>query len=266
MNPNPILQQLTVVIRTFNNPDITSAVENYLNMGVGRIIIVVNEAQDNSVTTSSLEKFRNNPRLQFLIISENYTWCNALNRALNSILINNAAKTSAAIQYILNASVEAQFTQNHIETMLQQLHIHEDVAVVGTAFAGYQIINGESKSIHLGDSYKHPRNTGMIIALGKNFPSLYFDTRCDTLGGMEDIDFLLRMLATTDLKYKLLPLDVPLRVGVNHDQQAKEKREQAAIKQIVSDWLSWFPADTPQATRIRSSIESMGLKQHDFPA
>jgi len=60
-----------------------------------------------------------------------------------------------------------------------------------------------------------------------------FDAVCDELGGMDDIDFVNRMLAFTNYKVAMLNLKVRLLVGVNHNQSAKEERELDAMREIM---------------------------------
>lgn len=49
-----------------------------------------------------------------------------------------------------------------------------------------------------------------------------FNPVCDELGGMEDIEFILRMLAMTDCKFEILDLKIRLLVDVNYNQEEKE--------------------------------------------
>jgi hypothetical protein len=216
-------------------------------------LVVVNERQDRGATKAWLEEANllNNLQVELLPMSEGYTWSNALNRALGQIDTINAQRVSRAVnplEYVFAVSVEANFVHETAQAMVSAFE--ENVGIVGTSFRG--LLHGNEVS--LGESYRHPRNTGMMIRTSV-FTNRFvrdFDNVCDKLGGMEDIDLLTRMLAFTDFRYRMLDLRVPLVVGVNHNQTQKEEREQAAMREIAQ--LRW-----DQIERWRKAWQEMGL-------
>lgn len=227
------LKNVAAVIRSYNNPYIMKQVRTLLNHGVGMVVVVTNAALDKGSTRAALAPLQLDSRLAIIEMAEGYTWANALNRALHSIRMAEAFRANAGlprIEYIFNVSVEAQFSGTHLEKMLLGFE-SPDVAVVGTTFKGIQ----DGNEISLGRSYAHPRNTGMMIALdGLNVMCAAFDNWCDDIGGMEDIEFVLRLKAFSGKTSLMLDLRVPLIVGKHHHQPTKEAREQEAMKKIVA--------------------------------
>jgi hypothetical protein len=86
-----------------------------------------------------------------------------------------------------------------------------------------------------------------------------FDSLCDEWGGMEDIDFVLGMIAMSTYHYEMLDLRVPLVVGVHYDQAKKEAREQEAMDRIIYRWRALFPVDSPEFARINGAILKMRI-------
>ena len=254
------LKSTVAVIRTYNNPHVVKQVKNFLRIGVGKIIVVVNEAQDKGSTRGYLGRLVRDRRVQILDIFEGYTWSTALNRALMAVKMANIQlrkKHQPEFRFILNVSVESQFTQEHVVAMINIAAEDPKIGVVGTSFSGVQSGN----IISPGRSYRHPRNTGMLIRIEAFGPFWgQFDPFCDDIGGMEDIDFILGMLATTDLKVKMLNLKVRLVVGKNYHQPTKEKREQKAMDIIFKRWRKLFCPGSPERERINEVIRSMKLE------
>jgi hypothetical protein len=252
------LRSTVAVVRSFSNPNVAKLIEKLLGYGLGKVVVVVNAPNDKGATPGFLGQIKDD-RLAILEMHEGYSWANALNLAMMSVMIHNTAaraRQEQKLRFVLNVSVEALFTKEHIEQMLDTATDNPQVAVVGTSFKGKQ--NGNW--ISLGRSYRHPRNTGMLIrieALGQIIAG--FDARCDGIGGMEDIDFILRMLALSSLTYEMLDLEVPLIVGTNYHQPTKEEREQSAMDQIIIFWTNLFPAGSTEHLRIWHAIEKMGL-------
>lgn len=254
------MSDMAVVIRTWNNAPVENQVQNFLAMNVGKIIVVVNAKPDKSSTKEFLGGLLKDPRVQLIEMFEGYNWSSALNVALMAIQMANVkARTSneAEFRFLLNVSVEAEFTKEHVETMLDAAADDSKIGVVGTSFQGYK--NGEA--ITLGKPYHYPRNTGMLIKL-ETFGPLWdgFDTWCDsTGGGMEDFDFILKMKTLSCLQVKHLDLKVPLRVGVNFHQPSKEKREKETMERIITRWRSFFNEGTKERKRIEDVIKEMEL-------
>lgn len=254
------LLSAVVVIRTYNNPQIIDQVKNFLTMGVGRIIVVINAMQDKGSTRGYLGNFVQDPRVQLIEMFEGYTWSNALNRALMAVQMANIrarAKQEQEFRFILNVSVEAQFSQDDVMAMLNVAAEDPNIGVIGTSFEGLQ----DNNVISLGRSYRHPRNTGMLIRIEAFGPFWgMFDPWCDEIGGMEDINFILGMLITTKLKVEMLDLKVKLIVGKNYHQPTKEKREYEAMALIFKRWRGFFHEGTPERERIEEVIKSMQLE------
>jgi hypothetical protein len=231
-----------------------------LEMGIGKVLVVVNSTPDKGATRGFLANFLGDQRVSILDMFEGYSWCNALNRALMTIQIHNCtAKGEEKISFVLNVSVETKFNLEHIKKMLDAFCDNEKVALVGTTFEGLQSGN----HVVLGRSYRHPRNTGLIIKI-KSLGVLFsgFDPFCDnTPGGMEDIDFILRMLALSDLEYIHMNLLVPLIVGVNYHQPTKEQKEKRSMEIIIDRWRSWFGPGTVERERIDKVISEMRLEE-----
>lgn len=248
-----LLKSTAVVIRCWNNPFIKKRVIEYLRMGTGLVIVVVNSKPDKGSTRGWLADIKDQ-RLIMLDIVEGYSWVSALNRAVMAIHMANLRDKRT--RFMFNASIEALFTEEEVLSMLHEF-ADDSVGIVGTTFDARQ--NGNAVST--GRSYRHPRNTGMIIRLSTFGVALgFFDAFCDQVGGMEDIDFVIAMLALSPLRPTMLNLNVKLIVGVNYDQAVKEKREQAAMDQIIARWRSLFPIGTPERERIDSVIAGMALE------
>lgn len=229
------LNHVAAVVRCYNNPNIEKAVARLRSAGVGKVIVITDALKDAGNTRGWLGSHLGaNRGVELIEMYEGYSWSNALNRALASIRLGNLEAEltgAAAYSVMLNVSVEALFTMEHLMTMAGALERDDRVAVVGTSFTGRQ----NSNAIDLGRSYMHPRNTGMMLRINALTASCSsFDSWCDDVGGMEDIEFILRLSAFSDRTIVMLDLHVPLVVGVNHHQPTKEAREQEAIEKIVA--------------------------------
>lgn len=255
------LKSTVAVIRTYLNPHIEKQVKNFLTIGVGRVIIVVNAPVDKGSTRGFLGNLIRDPRVQLIEMYEGYTWSNALNRALMSVQmlnIKSRKKCEPEFRYILNVSIESQFTADEVKEMINAAAEDIKIGVVGTSFTGIQ----DGNIIELGRSYRHPRNTGMLIRI-EAFGAFWgqFNNYCDDIGGMEDIDFVLGMLATTDLKVEMLDLGVKLIVGKNWHQPTKEVREQRAMDIIFKRWRILYAEGSSEYIRINEVIEIMKLEE-----
>jgi len=224
-------------------------------MGVGHIYVVVHAQADKGNTRGFLQCLQEDSRLEILEISAGYSWTVGLNVPLRLIAIRNINGIGGGIKFVLNASVEAGFKEEHLRQMLSEFSA--ECAVVGTSFAGCQ---QDGQKVDLGRSYKHPRNTGMIINLElfSPFPP-FFDDFCNGVGGMEDIDFILQLRAFYNLKVSLLDLKVKLVVGKNHHQPTKEEREQLAMDKIVARVRTWFSAGTKERDVLEEIIAEMAI-------
>ncbi len=256
---NGKLSATVAVIRSYNNKHVTTQVKNLLTAGIGRVIVVTNGPADKGATPGYLGTLVNDVRVQIIEMTEGYSWANALNVALKAIQMANVSRRISwypEFRFILNVSVEAQFTRAHLEAMLDAATDDRMIGVVGTSFEGRL----DGNLVDLGRSYRHPRNTGMVIRL-EAFGAMLggFDARCDGMGGMEDIAFVLEMLALSNLQYKMTDLQVPLILGQHHHQPTKEEREQGAMDKILAFWRNLFPQNSPERERIDSAIATMGL-------
>ncbi len=257
---NGKLTSTVAIIRSFNNPFVTKQVRNLLTIGLGQIIVVVNSTPDEGATRGFLGDLLTDSRVKLIEMVKGYSWANALNRAVRAVQMENVRRTQThqnPFRFILNVSVEAQFTKEQLSEMLDVATDDPQIAVVGTSFDGIQ----NSNRISLGRSYNHPRNTGMVIkidALGCMFGG--FDPRCDSIGGMEDIDFCLGLIALSGLRIVMLDLKVRLAVGVNYCQEKKEINERAAMDNIIAFWREMYDANSLERQQIESAITSMGLE------
>jgi hypothetical protein len=228
------LNSVVGIVRSYRNPYVVKRVQKLLSF-MNLVLVVVNEAEDKGSTRAWLSEagLLRDPRVRVLGMQEGYSWSGALNRALAAIDKINAdrmANGEEAYEFCFPVSVEANFEAGHLRAMLAPF---EDgaVGVAGTSFRG--LLHGNE--ISLGTSYRHPRNTGMVIRLGVFLNRFVrdFDSACDDFGGMEDLDFITRMLAFTRYRYEMLDLKVALVVGVNYNQTEKEKREHSAMSKIA---------------------------------
>lgn len=242
------------IVRTYGNPFVVKRVQSLLPF-LKQIVVVVNAAQDQGSTRGWLrqEGLLCDPRVSLLEMQTGYTWANALNRALGFVDSLNARRQSrseSAYAFVFPVSVEANFTAPHVAALMRVFD-DQQVGIVGTSFQGLL----EGKEVSLGSSYRHPRNTGMLIrhAVFANPFVRDFDNACDDLGGMEDIDFLTRVLAFTDYQYRMLDLCVPLVLGKHYHQDQKEQREQDAMRKIAA-------RREEQISRWRAAWLEMGIK------
>lgn len=253
------LASTVAVIRSYSNKHVAKQVRELYSCGIGKIIVVTDAQKDKGATRGWLESLLAAGRVQLIEMREGYSWSNALNIALKAVQMANVqarVQGRPRFRFVLNVSVEAQFDGSHLEAMIDAATDDESVGVVGTSFEGRQ----DGNAVELGRSYRHPRNTGMLVrieALGVLFGG--FDARCDGIGGMEDIDFLLGMLALSDLRYEMLDLRVKLVVGNHHHQPTKETREREAMDMIIAHWRSLFPNGTDERDRIDAAISLMGI-------
>ena len=223
--------KVAAVIRSYNNAAVVKQVKA-LRSFLSYILVVTDAKKDRGATKAWLEEL-NDPCVELIEIAEGYTWANALNRALDHIQLFNARFTLGfrnPLEYVFNVSVEARFEKHHLGLMLAQFHNQKNIGVVGTSFLG----QCEGNRVDLGLSYRHPRNTGMLIRLLAldNRMVRDFDGFCDDIGGMEDIDFVCRMEVFSELRATMLDLKVPLIVGKHYNQADKERREREAMKKI----------------------------------
>ncbi|MBI4085349.1 MAG: glycosyltransferase [Candidatus Liptonbacteria bacterium] len=232
MNP---LNAVVAVIRSYNNPAVVKQV-NSLRSFLSRIVVVTDFQRDRGATKAWLDEV-NDPCVNLIEMSEGYSWANALNRAIDYMQLFNAQRTSAGqFDYIFNVSVEARFEQEHVKQMIEKFD-DSSIGVVGTTFRG----TCEGNEVSLGLSYRHPRNTGMLVRLSafSHRMTRDFDGFCDDVGGMEDIDFICRMEVFTEYKADVLDLRVPLIVGRHYNQTDKESRERAAMEKIFARYRTW---------------------------
>ncbi|MCD4761953.1 hypothetical protein K8R32_03245 [bacterium] len=256
-----MIRQTVVVIRTYNNNFIANQVDRALKLGFPEISVIVDVNKDKGSTTMPggwLKNYYNDNRVKIIEMHEGYSWSNALNFAKEAIEISSFANEDKKYRFIFNLSVEAAFTKFDIFQLFEAFFDQKPIGVSGTNFKG--ILKGNQ--IDLGRSYNHPRNTGMIIKLDVfRQISGNFNPWCDQIGGMEDIEFILRMLIRTDYQYKQLKLMVKLVVGANHNQKIKETHEHHAMDTIILYYRSLFPdINSIPRKKIEEAINAMGLE------
>lgn len=253
-NFRTVLASSVAVIRSYNNKHVFRATKLYLKMGFGRVIVVVRNNVDQGSTRGWLKRIQD-PRLQIIEMGDGYNWVPALNAAAQSVI--NANLFGAQFSYVFNVSVEAQFKTEEVQALFEEICSSEQVGVVGTSFQG--VLDGNKVST--GRSYRHPRNTGMLCRVDALTSGHLFQAYCDNVGGMEDIDFLLKLLVMGKYSYRHLDLQVRLILGEHHNQEKKEKREQAAMDQIMKHWRSICPNGGTEIARIEQAISQMGLEE-----
>lgn len=228
------MKSTVAVIRSYNNAAVVKQIKA-LRAFLPSVIVVTNGEQDKGATRAWLEEL-NDPNVHLLEMMSGYTWSNALNRALHHIDLMNAEHGERPFEFVFNVSVEARFRKEHLEAMLAEF-ADPKVGVVGTSFRGVQ----EGNMISLGRSYRHPRNTGMVVRLSVFDHRMVrdFDPYCDDIGGMEDIDFVYRLKAFAKLETKMLDLGVDLIVGKHYNQTQKEARERDAMDKIFHRYRTW---------------------------
>ena len=254
-----MFNRIAAVVRSYNNPHVAKQVKNLLDCGIGRVVVVINAERDAGSTRSFLGDLVNSDgRVKILEINRGYTWSTALNRAVMAIQMKNVRRKAAgkdAFELVLNISVEALITRAHLMEMVAAI-ADTNVAVVGTTFQGRQ----DGNVTGLGSSYNHPRNTCMLIRLSAFGFGGGFIGLCDDRGGMEDLEFILRLRALADQKIVMLNLFVPLVLGKHYHQATKEEGERYAMDQIIGYWRSHFEAGTVERDRIESIISDMRLE------
>lgn len=259
------------IVRSYSNSNIVKAVKRGFEAGLGKIIVVINKKADNGSTVAWLEEacFVQSEKLEVIELEE-YSWSKALNAALRMIKINNLyleASGRNAFKYILNFSVEVLFESDHVQKLISAFGKYLKAGVVGVRFQAKKFAK-DTNDVQLGRSYNHPRNTFMCLSLERlgNFLQL-FDEMCDNIGGMEDIEFILRMLVYTGLDSVMLEdIKVPLIVGAHHNQAKKEEREQSAMDKIIAHYRKIYSGMELSETgkmlknRIEETITSMQLE------
>jgi hypothetical protein len=255
------ISQVAAIVRSYGNPDIVKQVKRLKNLGI-QLIYVITKAKDDRNSTPiwlGKEGLTESSGVRVIQMWEGYHWSTSLNMgicALQLKRLKSASLDGGSYRYVLNCSVEALFEAEHLESMLQKFD-DEEVAIVGTSF------KAQSKGIdyETGRSYLHPRNTGMLIDLEK-FPcgTPLFDPFCDQIGGMEDIDFVFRVLAFSNYKSVMVDSKVPLIVNKYYDQDAKESREQSAMDKIIDRWRQSCTLGTAEYESINTAILEMNLE------
>jgi len=233
------------VLRSYNNRDVVKAVIRADQARIGKLFVVTNAAADNGATRAWLKEagYVESEWLEILELGD-YSWAKALNAALRCIQNHNrdaSIRGKNGFDFILNFSVEALFNKAHIDKMIDAASKYPNAGVIGSRFQAKKYV-ADTETIPLGRSYNHPRNTFMMIAINRLGHFWWtFDTYCDQIGGMEDIEFIFRMLVYTGLDSVMLDdVIVPLVVGRHYNQKDKEKREQAAMDEIIANHFRPF--------------------------
>ncbi len=239
------LQNVAVLMRAWNNnPAVLERTKDWLEMPIGKLVIVVNDTFDPGVITGQLAQITDD-RLEVVSITENFSACRALNAGVQKV------REDEKITQVLCASVEALLTQDHVTQMQSAL---TDNAVVGTTFTG---VLENNEPFQLPPSYfKHPLNTGALYDLAKFENGPEFDVWCDDYEGaygMEDLDIILR----EKLQYEFLDLQVPLVIGRFYDQEDKEHRRENAVKYVVAR----AKAETDSPEWLEKTLTKMNLNE-----
>jgi hypothetical protein len=157
-------------------------------------------------------------------------WCEGLNAGVE-VLKMDASK----FKYFLPVSGEVLFSEEDLVALYEHMEFNSNVGVTGVTFAAEM---PDGTPVALGLSYSmRPRNTFCMwrtsVFTDVDSPLTEgFDTRCNAKMGMEDYHACLKLLMDTSYDVAFLNLKVSLRVGVNHDQNVKELREEAAMQRI----------------------------------
>jgi len=252
--------QVAGILRVYNNKDVVKAVQSAEKAGLGKLYVVVNAKPDMGTTRTWL-KNAGYPESEWLEIIqlEDYSWSKGLNAALRCIQNNNISAENK-FKYVLNFSVEVLFTPEHVSRMIDGFSKYDNAGIVGVRFQGKRFTKDKTV-IPLGRSYHHPRNTMMMMSI-ERLGSFWwtFNPACDELGGMEDIEFILRMLVYTNRDSVMLnDIVVPLLLGKHYDQEAKEAREQEAMDKIIAMYLEPLQGDGQSVSNIalKGKIEAV---------
>lgn len=229
------------ILRTYNNnANAVDAIVRALDNGIGTLYVVVNgEKEEGRGTIAS--KVALDPRLQgrhdrvkVIEMVRGYSWSPALNVALREI---HAISIIAQMQgkrgstYVLCLSTEVLWGKDHLEEMIEVMN-NPYVAVAGAPFEAYD----RDRKVELGVTYRHPRNTFALWKTGCLAQAGDFDPWCDTLGGQEDFEMILRMSLFLERDYNMIDTSVRLTVGENYDQAGKERRELTSTRSIIEMW------------------------------
>ena len=222
-------QDIVAVIRSWsNNQGVRMAVERALQATrVGLVIVVVKDDDfaHQGAVARALASIQD-PRLVVREFRWGWTWSHALNAALAEITTRiDVGKEQ--FQYLLPVSVEVVWEPTHLDQLLAAFEQDADLFVAGTSFDG----RFDDRSVPLGPTYEHPRNTFALYALSALRRVAGWSPACDAMGGMEDAMALI-VAETLGFHWKQLDLKIPLILGKNWDQAQKQKREEAAIREI----------------------------------
>jgi hypothetical protein len=210
------------------------------------------------------KKQKHNCNIQIMEMDAGFSWTNALNLAMLTAFTENSC-CNEKIDFIFNISVEALFTIDQFHQMLKCFDESKSIIAVGTTFKpvypnGISLPLSPNQITTLGKSYNNPRNTGMLVRISslqkEQGDMCYFDSFCDNINGMEDFDWLVRLIVLhPDLEFKMLDLKVDLLIGINFNQQGKEQREMDAIEMIIKRWKMIKNTKTEQ--RIENAISKL---------
>jgi hypothetical protein len=232
--------QTVAVIRTYGNPMVKDSVQRLLDMPLGAVIVVINadspKEQEHETKLILERTFTGYVKTLQLIIYEmhNYGWSAALNLALSTWDFSRIREMDW--KYVLNISTEVTLRPASLQAMLNVMEQDSNVKVVGTTFAAQDHATG--KRVKLGPSYTFPRNTCLVANVLTLATINRFDVQCDAHGGMEDFDFMLRMLTSSDRCVRMVNGRVPITVGVYGSQFEKEWNEEAAMEWVIQKWLN----------------------------
>jgi hypothetical protein len=262
------MDQTLVVIRSYANENVKWQVQRLQRIGFKHILVVVNIEEEikrkcEGFTKELLKPYNKDEFNVIIHEMKSYSYSNALNFAIT--LANMRNSIDLTFLHIFNVSVEALFNEEAISKMYDLVIFGHDL--VGVSFEGY-IVNEESfediycnntlpkSKIDLGKTYYLPRNTGMLINLVILNYIGHFESWCDTNGGMEDFEFLLRSLICSkkDFEYDTLDLKVPLLIGLNYNQREKELREATAMGKIVTRFMEMAEL-IGDKTKVQNAIE-----------
>jgi GT2 family glycosyltransferase len=246
------------ILRTYNNnTNAVDAIMRALDNGIGILYIVVNGEKEegrgtiaSKVALDARLKGRGH-RVRVIEMNRGYSWSPALNVALREI---HATQAIAQMQgkrgstHILCFSTEVMWSPDHLQEMLDAMN-NPYVAVSGAPFEAYD----RERKVELGVTYRHPRNTFALWKTGYLLQAGDFDPWCDTLGGQEDFEMILRMSLFLQRDYAMIDTPVRLAVGANYDQVGKEQRELDSTRSIIKLWYRRMAAN-PQAMDILSDI------------
>jgi hypothetical protein len=251
------------IIRTFNNaigPTLAAVRRAFAN-GIARVILVVNdedgghrESFSDQATCVLQEEFKG--RLWVIRIQDGYGWASAFNAAF--VLLRSWDLVPPRFPYVLFASTPVEWTSGHLSRMRRAM-----AGLRGAVASTFSGVRGRSReTCKLGRMYAIPRFTFVLMRWSAIVQTGGVDTASDAFGGMEDIDYFIRLLATTPWQIEFLQLGVPVVIDEFEDPEEKEARCERAAGRVIQRLLQLACADEALCQRVLQAIRSLGLVEY----